>query len=229
MVQELIYNQIPIDFEFLKKKTFDNFIIGNNEKLFHELANVSNSNQIILIYGQKSSGKTHICNALLNQSNAFNLFINTGVNLDAINPSDSYNLLVIDDLDQLISTPIFEEKLFTILNNQILNKKPAVITSSRDISECSFTLKDLSSRLLSDKIFTINELSDSEKIEMMISLSSQRGLVIPEKSLNYIINNCNRDLFFLCAFIRSLDDVSLSAKKRITIPFIKKVIDLISH
>jgi len=28
--------------------TFDNFIIGNNEKLFHELANVSNSNQIIL-------------------------------------------------------------------------------------------------------------------------------------------------------------------------------------
>ena len=60
MVQELIYNQIPIDFEFLKKKTFDNFIIGSNEKLFHELANVSNSNQIILIYGQKSSGKTHI-------------------------------------------------------------------------------------------------------------------------------------------------------------------------
>ena len=229
MVQEHIYNQIPIDFEFLKKKTFDNFIIGNNEKLFHELANVSNSNQIILIYGQKSSGKTHICSALLNQSNSYNLFINTEVNLDAINLSDSYDLLVIDDLDQLISTPIFEEKLFTILNNQILNKKPTVITSSRDISECSITLKDLSSRLLSDKIFTINELSDSEKIEMMISLSLQRGLVIPEKSLSYIINNCNRDLFFLCAFIRNLDDVSLSAKKRITIPFIKKVIDLISH
>ena len=229
MVKELIHNQIPIDFEFLKKKTFDNFIIGNNEKLFHELANVSNNNQIILIYGQKSSGKTHICNALLNQLNIPNLFINIDVNLDQIDPSDSYDLLVIDDFDLLISKPIFEEKLFIILNNQILNKKPTVITSSRYINECSLTLKDLSSRLLSDKIFTINELSDSEKIEMMVSLSSQRGLVIPEKSLNYIINNCNRDLFFLCAFIRNLDDVSLSAKKRITIPFIKKVIDLISH
>ena len=229
MVQELIYNQIPIDFEFLKKKTFDNFIIGGNETLFYDLVNVRNSNQIILIYGQKSSGKTHICNALLNRFNTSNLFINIDVDLDQIDPSDSYDLLIIDDIDQLISTPIFEEKLFTILNNQILHKKPAVITSSKDISECSFTLKDLSSRLLSDKIFTINELSDSEKIKMMISLSRQRGLEIPEKSLNYIINNCNRDLFFLCAFIRNLDDVSLSTKKRITIPFIKKVIDLISH
>ena len=36
MVRELIYNQIPIDFEFLKKKTFDNFIIGANEKLFYD-------------------------------------------------------------------------------------------------------------------------------------------------------------------------------------------------
>ena len=135
MVQELIYNQIPIDFEFLKNKTFDNFIIGDNKKLFHELANVNNSNQIILIYGQKSSGKTHICNALLNKSNASNLFINIEVSLDKIHPSDSYDLLVIDDFDLLISKPIFEEKLFIILNNQILNKKPAVITSSRCIHQ----------------------------------------------------------------------------------------------
>jgi len=57
-----------------------------------------------------------------------------------------------------------------------------------------------------------------------MSYCSERGLVVSEKVFNYIINNCSRDLFFLCAFIRTLDNASLSMKKRVTIPFIKKAI-----
>ena len=38
MTQELHYNQIPIDFGFFTRKTYDNFVIGKNEKLFNTLA-----------------------------------------------------------------------------------------------------------------------------------------------------------------------------------------------
>ena len=96
----------------------------------------------------------------------------------------------------------------------------------RDINDCGIQLKDLSSRLLSDKIFTISDLSDSDKIDMMILYCSQRGLEVHEKVLQYIMNNCSRDLYFLCALIKSLDIVSLSMRRKITIPFIKKVIML---
>ena len=66
MTQELHYNQIPIDFGFFTVKTFDNFIIGDNKKLYSSLQNIINTDQLVLIYGNKSSGKTHICEALCN-------------------------------------------------------------------------------------------------------------------------------------------------------------------
>ena len=141
-------------------------------------------------------------------------------------PHDCYKLLVIDDLDKLISSKHDEESLFNLINNQILYKKPVVISSSKDINDCGIQLKDLSSRLLSDKIFTISDLSDSDKIDMMTLYCSQRGLEIHEKVLQYIMNNCSRDLYFLCALIKNLDIVSLSMRRKITIPFIKKVIML---
>ena len=66
MTQELNFNQIPIDFTFFSKKSFDNFIVGDNKNLFDSLYNLKNTDQIILIYGAKASGKTHLCEATLN-------------------------------------------------------------------------------------------------------------------------------------------------------------------
>ena len=226
MTQELHYNQIPIDFGFFTRKTYDNFVIGSNEKLFDTLSCINDSDQLVLIYGSKYSGKTHICEAAVNHFKNKSIFINAHTDPFKLELSDSYDLLVIDDLDKLILCKENEETLFSLINNQILQKKPSIVASSKDISECNINLKDLSSRLLSDKIFNIIELDDSDKIDMMISFCSQRGLEIEEKVLQYIIKNCSRDLYFLCALIQNLDTASMSTKRKITIPFIKKVIEL---
>ena len=63
-------NQIPIDFSFVTEKTFDNFIIGNNEAIIKSLLvfpEIKPTN-IITVYGEKSSGKTHLCKATGNIS-----------------------------------------------------------------------------------------------------------------------------------------------------------------
>ena len=229
MTQELHYTQIPIDFGFFTKKTFDNFIVGDNKKLFNSLIDFQNSNQIILLYGSKSSGKSHICQAVLNECHSGHILVNDWLKLLNLTLTDYYSLVVIDDLDKLVVSKECEEKLFILVNNQILNKKPVLVTSSKDINECNLNLKDLSSRLSSDKIFTISDLDDSDKINMMISYCSQRGLEIPDKVLNYIINNCSRDIYFICALIKSIDSASMSTKKKITIPFIKKVLQLLNN
>ena len=213
MTQELHYNQIPIDFGFFTVKTFDNFIIGDNKKLYSSLQNIIDTDQLILIYGNN----TFLDSVTL---------IDSKSKLSNLVSPDFYELLVIDDLDKLISSKQDEESLFNLINNQILYKKPVVISSSKDVNDCGIQLKDLSSRLLSDKIFTISDLSDSDKIDMMTLYCSQRGLEVHEKVLQYIMNNCSRDLYFLCALIKNLDIVSLSMRRKITIPFIKKVIML---
>ena len=44
--------------------------------------------------------------------------------------------------------------------------------------------------------------------------SNFKKRIFSEKEINYIINNCSRDLYFLCAFIKTIDKTSLSMKKR---------------
>ena len=58
MTQDLLYDQIPINFGFYSNKTFENFIVGNNHDLFNSLKSTSIENQLILVYGSKSSGKS---------------------------------------------------------------------------------------------------------------------------------------------------------------------------
>ena len=99
---------------------------------------------------------------------------------------DHYDLVVIDDLDEIISSNETEEMLFSVLNNQMLHNKSAIITSTKVVSECNIGLQDLSSRLLSDKIFTISDLDDSDKISMMVSFCTQRGLEINQKFLSIL-------------------------------------------
>ena len=224
MTQDLLYDQIPINFGFYSNKTFDNFIVGNNQDLFDSLKSINNENQLILIYGSKSSGKSHISEALMNLELINSICVNQQTDFNTLSMTDYYDLVIIDDIDKISSNRKTEEILFTLIDNQILHKKSVVITSTDKIETCGIGLSDLLSRLLSDKIFHIKDLDDENKIKLLMSYCSERGLVVSEKVFNYIINNCSRDLFFLCAFIRTLDSASLSMKKRVTIPFIKKAI-----
>ena len=224
MTQDLLYEQIPINFDFYLNKTFDNFIVGNNQDLFDSLKSIGSENQLILVYGSESSGKSHISEALMHLGLVNSICINQETDFNNLSTLDYYELVVIDDIDEIISDHKTEEILFTLIDNQILHKKSVVITSTDNIKNCSIGLSDLLSRLLSDKIFHIKDLNDENKIKLLMSYCSERGLVVSEKVFNYIINNCSRDLFFLCAFIKTLDNASLSMKKRVTIPFIKKAI-----
>ncbi len=228
MTEDLHYDQIPIDFGFYTKKTLDNFIIGKNEDLLNLLLSLNKLNHLILIYGSTSSGKSHLCEALTNlmKKNVINVSCDTDLrNLDL---PDFYDLAIIDDIDKLLLKPDIEEKIFTLINNQILNEKSTVITSTQELKISDFKLHDLHSRIFSDKVYNISDLDDDDKIDLMISYCSERGLEIPQNVLNYIMNNCSRDVYFLCAFIKTIDYASLSTKRRVTIPFIKKAINSLS-
>ena len=141
MTQDLLYDQIPINFGFYSNKTFDNFIVGNNQDLFDSLKSINNENQLILIYGSKSSGKSHISEALMNLELINSICVNQQTDFNTLSMSDYYDLVIIDDIDKISSNRKTEEILFTLIDNQILHKKSVVITSTDKIQKktvCSF-------------------------------------------------------------------------------------------
>ena len=67
-------------------------------------------------------------------------------------------------------------------------------------------------------------MNDSEKMDLLHKIAKNRGWILPDKVSKFILNHFDRDLYFLCNVIKNIDERSLSEKKNITIPFIKKII-----
>ncbi len=220
--------QIPINFSFIDDKSFDNFVIGKNSITIKSLKELSISDRanIIFIRGNHSSGKTHLCLAINNITSKDSFILNrekiVSINFQNILKHD---FLIIDDIDYLIEKFTDEENIFTLINEFILMKKSIIITSSKKLNKINFKIPDLASRLKWDQILEIPELSDTDKIKVLQKNAFERGWNLTPKVCDYIMNHYKRDLYFLCNCIKFIDEASLSLKKNITIPFIKKIIE----
>ena len=219
--------QLPINFSFYEIKSFFNYIPGNNIFIIETLRRVANENShnLIFLVGATSSGKTHLCSSTYEESKKNKLYY-TVENISELNREniEYLELLIVDDFDIIINNYNLEEKLFYIINDLMIRKKNIFLTSSVPISEIKFKLKDLKTRVCSDQILEIKELDDSEKIDRLHKIAKNRGWILPDKVSKFSLNQFDRDLYFLCNVIKNIDERSLSEKKNITIPFIKKII-----
>tara|TARA_B100001250_G_scaffold360834_1_gene338576 strand:- start:2718 stop:3410 length:693 start_codon:yes stop_codon:yes gene_type:complete len=219
-------DQIPINFSFITNKHFYNYISGNNKSIIDALSSFSSSNKtnIIFLRGNKSSGKSHLCRAIINTSKKKILYLASD-DIKTVNVFE-YDLLIIDGIDKLLSNYPCEEKIFSIINDFILEKKNILVTSTTKLNQIDFRIPDLASRLTWDLIFDIRELNDKDKIKVLKKYAKERGLSLSSSVCDYIMTHYKRDLYFLCNSIKFLDEKSLSLKRNITIPFIKNIIKL---
>jgi DnaA-homolog protein len=220
--------QIPINFSFINNKSFENFVIGKDSitvKILRELT-ISDRASIIFIRGNHSSGKTHLCLAMNNATNK-NSFILNKKTMPSINIQNisKYNFLIIDDIDCLLANFSDEESIFTLINEFILMKKIIIITSTKKVDKIIFKIPDLASRLKWDQILEIPELNDDDKIKVLQKNAYERGWNLEPKVCDYIMNHYKRDLYFLCNCVKFIDEASLSLKKNVTIPFIKRIME----
>ncbi len=220
--------QIPINFSFINNKSFENFVIGKDSitvKILRELT-ISDRASIIFIRGNHSSGKTHLCLAMNNATNKNSFILNKKI-MPSINIQNisQYNFLIIDDIDCLLANFSDEESIFTLINEFILRKKIIIITSTKKVDKIIFKIPDLASRLKWDQILEIPELNDDDKIKVLQKNAYERGWNLEPKVCDYIMNHYKRDLYFLCNCVKFIDEASLSLKKNVTIPFIKRIME----
>ena len=69
-------------------------------------------------------------------------------------------------------------------------------------------------------------LSDEDKKIIILNFLKNRGLILSDQSIEFILSRYSRSLDNLIELYIKLDKISLVEKKNITIPLIKKTIDL---
>ncbi len=195
------------------------FIVGkSNLEAVKWIDNFSKSkiNGLVII-GPIASGKSHLISTLKNK---YKILKAEEINEEKINILELKDL-IIENIEKIKNHYFFlhvinivKEKNFKVL-----------LTSRRPIKELDIRLEDLKSRLLAYSHSEILLPTDDVLRGIIIKISKDKGLLLSDTTINYILSHVERSYSIINSFINELDQLSLIRKKKITIPFIKKFIE----
>lgn len=228
-------SQLPLGLSLKDEATFDNFYSGKNNEIVAELKNLSSGQGERMIYlcGARGQGCSHLLQAACHYAHQHRLssvYLPLGqlitLSPEVLNGFESLNLICIDDLQIIAGRPEWEEAVFH-LYNRIYDAGGKVVIAAGDLPKTiGITLPDLVSRLSWGIVYALQPLTDQEKISVLTMRANRRGISLSEEVGKYILTHCPRHMGTLFAALDALDKASLAAQRRLTIPFVKEVLEI---
>lgn len=225
--------QLTLEIQLNDEATFANFNWHNNELLQQQLMALLNgsSERILYLWGLKGSGKTHILQAccqavhLTRSSIYLPLTLLREYGPQALEGLEDQALVCIDDIDFIAKNPDWEEAVFHLYNRiKDSDRNILILSGCYPPAQAPLQLPDLRSRLSGGLVMHINELNDEEKIVTLKMQALKRGLNISTKVSQFLLNRCSRNMHDLQMALDHLDNASLVAQRKITIPFVKEIL-----
>ena len=99
-----------------------------------------------------------------------------------------------------------------------------VVSLSELPASLPFGLQDLVSRLSHGLTIQLGIYRDDDRLKILMARAEQRGLVLGDDVAVFILRRAPRKLAELLAILDRLDENSLRAQRRLTIPFVKSVL-----
>jgi DnaA family protein len=235
MHQQLKQSQLPLGLRLRDEATFANFYQGRNTEIVAELIKVASGHGERMIYlcGSRGQGRSHLLQAACHQAHQQQL---TSVYLplgslqsytpDMLDGLESLSLICIDDLQVIAGQLAWEEAVFH-LYNRIYDAGKRLIIAANDLpKQIALQLPDLTSRLSWGIVYQLHALTDNEKLAALIMRADSRGMNLSEETAKYILTHCPRHMGTLLAALDALDNASLAAQRRLTIPFVKEILQI---
>lgn len=222
--------QIPMPIGFAESMTFENFYPGDEATLLSTCLNLveGKGEQQVFVWGGHKTGKTHLLTACCNHAVVYGqriAYIPANIIADdVLSGLEFLDLICIDDIQQLSETG--ERALFTFYNELRQNGGRLVIASDRVPSKLKLKLVDMISRLGWGPVFHLPTLNDSQILMAFDMHAKQLGINLPNEIVDFIFARQARDLSCLVATLDKLLNAAMVSKRRLTIPFVKEVLDL---
>ncbi len=190
--------------------------------------------QVMLLQGASGSGKSHLLQAtaqlalqegwqvgILMASEL--LAMGEEVDAQVFDGFEQFDVICIDDVDQLARLPSWSEALFHLYNACQQLERALLMTSRLTPRNLHCPLADLRSRLQLALVMPLQALAEAEQVQQLLQRAHQLGLVLNNDVANYICLHSQRNLKDIMATLAVLDSASWQAKRRLTIPFVKQI------
>ncbi|PCJ47401.1 MAG: DnaA regulatory inactivator Hda [Moraxellaceae bacterium] len=227
------WQQLTLSLGLKPKRDFDGFMVGGNSQLVAGLVGLpaAKERHFYFIWGEQGCGKSHLLQAqcqLVTQAQWQCIYLEAEQLMEfgpeVLDGMEHFDLVCIDDIDQLLGQSNWEEGFFH-LYNKLFDADNSLVVSARSAPrQLEVKLPDLRSRLCSGEVYQVCGLSDEDKLELMVSGAHKRGFQLSLDVARYIVQRSPRDISSLQAVLDQLDTLSLSEQRLITLPFVKKAL-----
>ncbi|GJL71437.1 MAG: DnaA regulatory inactivator Hda [Nitrosomonas sp.] len=207
--------------------TLANFLPGRNAEpvcLLQHILSSQERERFVYLWGGLGCGKSHLLQAIVHEYSQKNLdavYIACESHTD-FNLNIEIDCVAVDNVERLDASA--QIKLFN-LYNQIRDEGTTLLLVSGHAAPAQLALRqDLVTRLGWGLVYHIHELTEAEKIEAMRSHAADCGFDLPQEICVYLLRHTRRDLPSLINIIDALNRYSLSNKRQITIPMLRKLL-----
>ena len=139
---------------------------------------------------------------------------------------ESFSLICIDDVQTLMSNDEWEEALFHLINAVRDQSNNLILSSNVPAAKLACQLPDLKTRMLAMVSVKSNSLSDHQKLDMLKQRANNRGFSLSDETARFILDRSPRDMVHLVRLLEKLEEETLRQQKLVTIPFVKKALNL---
>lgn len=228
--------QLPLGVRLRDDATFANYYPGANaaalgyvERLCEADAGWTES--LIYLWGGEGVGRSHLLQAAclrFEQRGEQAVYLPLAEVVEygpaLLDNLEQCELVCLDDLDAVAGRSDWEEALFHLFNRLRDSGRRLLLAASSSPRELPVQLADLQSRLTLALVFQLQSLSDEDKLRALQLRASRRGLHLSDEVGRFILTRGERSMSALFDLLERLDQASLQAQRKLTIPFLKETL-----
>ena len=133
-------------------------------------------------------------------------------------------LVCLDNLHAVAGQRAWEQAVLRLFEELRARGHRLALAANAPASRLGFCLPDLRTRLQWGLVCQLHPLRDEEKIQAMCRRARMRSFVLPENVAEYLLRNVSRGIRELLDWIDNLDVASLSAQRKVTVPFVRQIL-----
>ena len=227
--------QLPLGLQLKASARFSNFVAGPNAELIGQLRQAARapSETFFFCWGSAGSGRTHLLQACCHEAASdgrtvayVSLRDTVGLSPALLEGWEQFDLVCVDDVDAVAGDPDWEEALFHLYNRMRESGSTLIVSASAAPAQLRIGLPDLLSRLGWGVVYQLKALDDTQRMQALQLRARQRGCEMPDETASYLLRRLPRDMPALFDLLDHLDQASLAAQRKLTVPFVKSVLGL---
>lgn len=229
--------QLPLGIRLPDSSVFESYFPGRNQPVVDALlalhaGDAGPAPTCIWIHGAHGTGKTHLLQAVCARAGREGRSAAYLPLLDVIDLGEELlagfgelAIVCLDDAQVLAGREHWERALFRL--HQELHERDGrlLVSGATPPAALPFKLRDLGSRLNGGLVLTLQPLDEAEQIAALQLRAQLRGLELPDEAAQFMVRRLPRDMTHLYAVLDELDAASLVAQRRLTVPFVKEVLE----